>query len=90
MRVTFILWLLCLILIMSQTHSQASNEKTGNKLRMQDSRATVYIYHSVVVGDQKGQDFDEVGLPVFSPDGNKVAYWARNKREIWWKVLETR
>jgi len=45
---------------------------------------------AVVVGDQKGQDFDEVGLPVFSPDGNKVGYWARNKREIWWKVVEAR
>ncbi len=45
---------------------------------------------AVVVGNQKGQDFDEVGLPVFNPDGNKVGYWARNKREIWWKVVEAR
>lgn len=40
----------------------------------------------IAVGSQLGPEFDEVGVPVFSPDGTRVGYWAREGREIWWKV----
>lgn len=42
----------------------------------------------IVVGDQKGPDFDDVGPPIFSPDGKRVAYGARKGRQLWWKVTE--
>lgn len=41
----------------------------------------------VAVGNQLGPKFDDVGLPVFTSDVSAVAYWARNDREIWWKVM---
>jgi Tol biopolymer transport system component len=41
----------------------------------------------IAVGNELGPDFDEVGVPVFSPDGTRVGYWAREGREIRWKVM---
>lgn len=49
----------------------------------------------IVVGEKpfdpaqgrKGEEFDEVGPPVFSPGGTKVAFGARKGRELWWKVM---
>jgi len=44
----------------------------------------------VVVGDCIGDAFEQVGDPVFSPDGKKVAHGARKGRELWWKVMEVK
>ena len=42
----------------------------------------------IVVGDNRGPEFDHVGVPVFSPEGKKVAYGATQGRELWWKVVD--
>lgn len=42
----------------------------------------------VVVGEARSEVYDEVGPPVFSPDGTKVAFGARRGRELLWRVLE--
>jgi len=42
----------------------------------------------IEVSNYLGPKFDDVGRPIFSNDGSKVAYWARKGRELWWKVME--
>lgn len=46
-----------------------------------------YNKWQIAIGNQFGPKFDEVGMPVFTSDGAAVGYWARNDREIWWKVM---
>ncbi|HKY53053.1 MAG TPA: hypothetical protein VJM08_02055 [Anaerolineales bacterium] len=41
----------------------------------------------IVIGSQKGPLLDEVWPPVFSPDGTRVGYLARQGRDLWWKVM---
>jgi len=41
----------------------------------------------IVVGDTRSDAYDEVGPPRFSRDGKHVAFGARTKREVWWRVL---
>ena len=36
--------------------------------------------YAIVVGQKQGPEFDDVGEPVFSPDGSQVAYWAWNNK----------
>lgn len=40
----------------------------------------------IVVGDNKGEAFDAVGTPVFSPDGKQIAY-AANKEQKWFVLV---
>ncbi len=52
----------------------------------------------VIAGDKKSEEFKYVTLPVFSPDGKKVAFGARKDYtdpktnqsvyELWWKVID--
>jgi hypothetical protein len=41
----------------------------------------------IVCGEQRSATFDEVGEPHFAADGLRVAFGARQGRELWWKVL---
>ncbi len=43
---------------------------------------------SIVVGEKAGERFDEVGPPMFSPDGRRVGHMARKGRQIWWRVVD--
>ncbi|MEW6103907.1 MAG: hypothetical protein AB1630_08880 [bacterium] len=42
----------------------------------------------IVIGDKKGEEFDGVGDPVFSPDDKDVACGAQKGRKLWWKVMK--
>jgi Tol biopolymer transport system component len=41
----------------------------------------------IVCGSARSEPYDEVGPPRFSADGKQIAFGARSKRELWWKVL---
>ena len=41
----------------------------------------------LVVGETRSEEFDEVDRPQFRADGRAVAFGARQRRELWWKVL---
>jgi hypothetical protein len=47
-----------------------------------------------VVGEQKGDAFDEIYIPhervSFNASGTKVAFGARKGSEIWWKIMDVR
>ncbi len=45
---------------------------------------------TVIVGNKKSEAFDELDSrgPVFSPDGTRVAFGARNGRKVWWRVID--
>jgi Tol biopolymer transport system component len=54
-------------------------------------RAGQYAKQFVVAGGSRGDEFEEiVSGPVWSADGKKVAFTARNKSELWSKVLEVK
>lgn len=50
-------------------------------------RAQVADGWVVAVGEDRSEVFDEISMPVFHPDGSKVAFGARKGREIHWQVL---
>ena len=54
-------------------------------------RAGQYGKQLVVVGEARSDEFDEViSGPVWSKDGRKVAFTARNGAELWSRVLEVK
>jgi hypothetical protein len=47
-----------------------------------DGRAWGYLTRSAVVTERgRSEDFEEVGGPEFSPDGGRVAFWARRGKQ---------
>ncbi len=42
----------------------------------------------VVVGEKRSEEFAEVQIGGFSPDGRKFAFGAQKDFELWWRVIE--
>lgn len=58
-----------------------------------DSKNFAYIgenenekYFMVINNNKKGQEYDEIFDPAFSPDSKKIMYGARLGNELWWVV----
>ncbi len=57
----------------------------GKRLAYRASR-NAFDWDTVVVGDKVIEGYLHVSVPVFSPDGLKIAFGGVKGKEIWWKV----